>query len=164
LLTLAALVFLMAIRALTILTLLILALLFIGSAYSEVQSRPYGQLPAPVQDDAHAPPYLSALPLAAPLPAPTKKQQSEIGVGTKRFVRPGVEGVRLDWCVGPGQNRGCGPPAAQLFCQNQGYSRAVSMVEEQGVGLAEPTKQIGSHQTCKGPNCSGFLSLTCTKS
>ena len=79
-------------RVLAILTLLILALLFIGSAYSEVQSRPYGEplvAPSPEDDELEPSPYLSALPLAAPLPEPTKRAPSDASLGTKRFVRPG---------------------------------------------------------------------------
>jgi hypothetical protein len=149
----------MAKRALLILALLVFALILIGSAYSEVQSRPYGRKAEP-----GPPPYVQALPNAEELPPPGKQAPAEVGLGTRRFIRPGVAGVRLDWCAGPGPNRGCGPPAAQLFCQNEGYSRAVSMVEEQGVGLAEQTRRIAENRACRGPNCSGFLSITCTKS
>src|SRR5262245_55153913 len=136
----------MAKRAFLILALLLLALVLIGSSYSEVQSRPFGSnKPAP-------PPYVQSLPSAEQLPPPGKMPPAEIGLGTVRFTRPGLDGMRLDWCAGPGPNRGCGPPAAQLFCQSQGFSRAVSLVEEQGVGLTEPTRRISANQTCRGPN------------
>lgn len=146
-------------RALVILALLGLALVFMASAYSEAESRPYNRRGSEPQP----PPYVQALPSAERLPAANKMPPAELGISTRRFVRPGVAGIRLDWCAGPGPNRGCGPPAAQMFCQNEGYSRAVSMVEEQGVGLVEQTRRIGANQACKGPNCSGFLSIICTK-
>lgn len=146
----------MAKRFFSILVLHLLALAFITLAYSRAESRPFGR-------QAETPPYLQALPLARELPPAIKENAPEIGMGTKKFHRPGVEGYRLDWCAS-GAHQGCGPPAAQMFCQWQGYSRAVSMVEEQGVGLVEPTRRIASNRQCLGPDCSGFLSITCTKS
>lgn len=146
-------------RIVAIFFLHLFALLFIGLAYSTAHSRPFG---AP-EPGSEPPPYLAALPLANKMPPPTNPGPEEIGVGTKKFHRPGVEGIRLDWCAGPGPHAGCGPPAAQMFCQWQGYSRAVSMVEEQGVGLAEQTRRIASNTSCHDPDCSGFLAITCSK-
>ncbi|MES2906983.1 MAG: hypothetical protein V4691_08185 [Pseudomonadota bacterium] len=168
-------------RMLTIFLLHLVALIFIGFAYySTAQSRPFGGAPVGAitpgaiavdrgplgspKPGSEPPPYLSALPLANEIPSPLKMGPEEIGVGTKKFHRPGLGGIRLDWCAGPGPHRGCGPPAAQLFCQHQGYSRAVSMVEEQGVGLGEQTRRIASNTSCRGPDCSGFLAITCSNS
>ena len=161
----------MAKRLITIITLHFLALLFMTVSYARVEGRPFGaeggaryisNPPLPNDEKPQPPPYLPSLPQAGEIPPPLINARPATGVGTKKFVRPGVEGFRLDWCAGPGNNLGCGPTAAQLFCQYKGFSRAVSMVEEQGVGLTEPTRRIASNTACTGPDCSGFLSLTCT--
>lgn len=156
-------------RFLTIFAIHTLALLAMMLAYSHAESRPFNAEAVivtrhpPMPREAEPPPSLPSLPEAGELPPPAKPGRPETGLGTRKFVRPGVAGYRLDWCAGPGNDAGCGPPAAQLFCQWEGYNRAVSMVEEQGVGLVEPTRRMASNTQCRGPNCSGFLSITCTK-
>ncbi len=81
---------------------------------------------------------------------------------TRTFERPTVNDVRLDWCKHLGSQ--CGAPAADLFCQQQGYSKAVRFMIEPGIGaFGVPTVLFGDGRICRSPLCSGFLAITCAK-
>lgn len=88
--------------------------------------------------------------------------QFPTGRSVVQFPHPVWGAARLDWCHGPGRSF-CGPPAADAFCRAQGFNRVVSMVEEPNAGLLGPTHQIGSATLCVGPRCSGFVSITCSR-
>ena len=73
------------------------------------------------------------------------------------FHAPSVNGVRIDWCLN--WAAACGKPAADRFCQNNGFTAAKHFEIAQKVG---PTKVLGTGQDC-GPNCDGFKMIECEK-
>lgn len=80
---------------------------------------------------------------------------------SKTFVTPFLNNYRLDWCKMFEQ--GCGQPAAQMYCQKQGYA-AVENFQQQGA-LSVPTMTVGSHAVCdpKFHRCDGFSYIRCRK-
>lgn len=74
------------------------------------------------------------------------------------YSEPEVDGVRVDWCYG--WSKGCGKPAADAYCQSEGYAEAKEFDKAEGVG---PTRVLSTGQLCDDPTCDGFESLTCTK-
>jgi len=69
------------------------------------------------------------------------------------FYKPSL---RLDWCLHWG--RDCGKPAADAFCQMNGYTEAESWKLEGGL----TTFVLGDGKICKG-SCDGFSSINCRK-
>jgi hypothetical protein len=64
------------------------------------------------------------------------------------FDQPQVDGTALDLCREWGSN--CGKPAADSFCQSQGYHESA----EHRVGLNQPpTRIISSGAVCEGGHC-----------
>lgn len=81
---------------------------------------------------------------------------------TRTFETPTINGVRLDWCKHFASQ--CGAPAADLFCQQNGYTRATRFVIDPGIGaFGIPTVIFGDGRLCRAPICSGFRAITCTK-
>lgn len=70
-----------------------------------------------------------------------------------------VQGVALDFCRG--WARDCGKPAADAFCQSQGYAMATDFVTRPN---APPTRVISTGQVCDNMRCSRIGSLTCANS
>jgi hypothetical protein len=83
------------------------------------------------------------------------------GGRTVAFSRPTWNGMRLDWCVQP--RAGCGPWAAQSFCEAHGFRRVVQAVQEAEVGRYAHTSQIGTGLACAGSGCHGFARIVCTR-
>ncbi|WP_457941080.1 hypothetical protein [Mesorhizobium sp. 10J20-29] len=78
------------------------------------------------------------------------------------FAAPEVRGVRLDWCKHWG--RECGGPAANLFCAEKGFSRAVRFLPDPSLGSRNiATVVYGDGRICEGPACTGFRAITCMK-
>ncbi|MCP4319300.1 MAG: hypothetical protein GY789_25775 [Hyphomicrobiales bacterium] len=81
---------------------------------------------------------------------------------TRTFNTPTINGVRLDWCKFFGSQ--CGEPAAELFCQQNGYTRAVRFSIDPGLGaFGVPTVVFGDGRLCRAAICSGFRAITCAK-
>ncbi|MEX3006917.1 hypothetical protein [Hoeflea sp. TYP-13] len=81
---------------------------------------------------------------------------------TRTFSTPTINGVRLDWCKHWGSQ--CGAPAAELFCQQNGYARAVRFSIDPGLGaFGVPTVVFGDGRLCRAAICSGFRAITCAK-
>lgn len=81
---------------------------------------------------------------------------------TRTFERPMINGVRLDWCRFFGSE--CGEPAAELFCQQKGYTRAVRFSIDPRIGAAGlPTVVFGEGRLCRADACSGFEAITCAR-
>ena len=81
---------------------------------------------------------------------------------TQTFSSPSVRGVRLDWCAHFGT--GCGQPAADLFCRENGFTSAGRFSIDANIGRrGVATLVFGDGRLCSGPDCSGFRAITCTK-
>jgi hypothetical protein len=77
----------------------------------------------------------------------------------KKFIRPMIDGVRLDWCKSFAEE--CGKPAADAFCMKMGYEEAKSYG---GPDMApNRTRCVGSREICNGSYCGGFHWIECEK-
>ena len=93
-------------------------------------------------------------------PAPADVQASAaIEVKPSRtFANPKVDGYALDWCREWGQ--ACGKPAADKFCEEEGYSEAIQF-QPQSENNTPPTKTIGDKKVCSESYCDSITSVTC---
>ncbi len=104
---------------------------------------------------ASAPPPAQAA--SAGVPAQAARPPASGGVpATRHFDNPLVEGVALDFCRS--WARECGKPAADAFCQSQGFAAAIDFTRQPH---APPTRVIGSGQVCNGANCARIAAVTC---
>lgn len=72
------------------------------------------------------------------------------------FVKPMLEGYRVDWCLNFGNT--CGEAAADKFCQIKGFRTATDFPIARDIGR---TKTIGDKRVCDDPGCDGFSRITC---
>ncbi len=77
------------------------------------------------------------------------------------FFRPMINGYRLDWCRVWAAD--CGQGAADAFCKNNGYWRAISFEIDDDIGLGDPTYVIGTGQICSEQFCDGFKVISCER-
>ncbi|MDU9050394.1 MAG: hypothetical protein Q3M30_16235 [Candidatus Electrothrix sp. Rat3] len=75
------------------------------------------------------------------------------------FNMPAYRGYRLDWCMAFG--KGCGKPAADAFCQRQGFSKALDFVQDRGVNVS--TMIISNNAICNPVHhrCDSFKVIRC---
>ncbi len=81
------------------------------------------------------------------------------GTETKSFNQPQFKGHLLDWCATWATD--CGKPAADMFCQKNGYEKATAFPKWNNPG--QSTRLIGSNQVCDEAECDGFTSIQCSK-
>ncbi len=72
------------------------------------------------------------------------------------FDNPQVSGYGLDYCKEWGTQ--CGAPAADAFCQSEGYPRAKNF---RFIKNNQKTRTIGGGQVCDGEMCSRITQITC---
>jgi hypothetical protein len=70
---------------------------------------------------------------------------------------PSVNYVRVDQCLHWGTE--CGQPAADYYCQTNGFSTARSFQTEQ----VSPTWVQGNNMKCDAPSCVGFREIVCNR-
>jgi PKD repeat protein len=75
------------------------------------------------------------------------------------FDDPMFGGYRVDLCLTWGTD--CGQPAADAFCEAEGYAQAQSFTIDYGLGELSPTSPIASTEVCDQAYCDGFASITC---
>ena len=81
---------------------------------------------------------------------------------SQSFVAPIIKDFRLDWCRNWGT--GCGGPAAELFCHEKGFDKALRWSIDPNVGARGiPTLVFGDGRLCQAPNCAGFRVIVCTR-
>jgi hypothetical protein len=80
---------------------------------------------------------------------------------TKTIVKPMYGANRLDWCREWAV--GCGKDAADAYCQSIGYESASNFSQAPDIGIASPTRLIGSGAVCDQDFCDGFKTITCYK-
>lgn len=77
----------------------------------------------------------------------------------KEFIRPMIDGVRLDWYKSFAEE--CGKSAADAFCMKMGYRGAKLY---RGPDMApNRTRCVSSDQICNGFYCGGFHWIECEK-
>lgn len=82
---------------------------------------------------------------------------------SKEFKNPHVRGVRLDLCKHQG-GKGCGKPAADLFCKEMSYSRSIGHKVDPRVGeRLGRTLVFGDGALCNGLQCRAFTSILCLR-
>ncbi len=73
-----------------------------------------------------------------------------------RYKNPKVNGYALDYCLTWGTN--CGKPAADAFCRNKGYKKALRFHVRKNT---PPTRVIKSGQICSHAGCDRIDWLAC---
>ncbi|MGI9352640.1 MAG: hypothetical protein ACR2O3_13835 [Rhizobiaceae bacterium] len=82
---------------------------------------------------------------------------------SKNFNQPHVRGVRLDLCKHQG-GKGCGKPAADLFCKEMNYSRSIGHKIDRKTGeQLGRTLIFGDGALCTGYTCRAFASILCLR-
>jgi len=112
-------------------------------------------LPAAAREQILAPPPDE--PAFVRVPVQVARAPASASVpATRHFDNPMVDGVALDHCRS--WARDCGQPAADAFCQSQGFAAAIDFTREHH---APPTRVISSGQVCNGANCARITAVTC---
>src|SRR5208282_1389012 len=112
-------------------------------------------LPAAAGEQALAPPPAEAD--FVRVPAQVARPPASGGApATRRFDNPMVEGMALDYCRL--LERDCGKPAADAFCQSQGFAASIDFTPQ---FHAPPTRVIASGQVCDKPICARMVAITC---
>ncbi|WP_422366539.1 hypothetical protein [Pelagibius sp.] len=114
---------------------------------------------APVQQQQALQP--SPVPAAPVQPAVTAPPRAPSGPQEETFRFPVHQVYRLNFCVEG--DAGCGDPAANTWCESQGFSRAARWAREENIGALYPTVFIGSGAICDKFLCDGFEEITCTR-
>jgi hypothetical protein len=79
----------------------------------------------------------------------------------RQYVKPKIDGYRLDWCYKWGIQ--CGEAAADRFCKSKGYDQSVNFAMAADIGASTPTKLLGTGQICEDDFCDGFAKITCER-
>ncbi len=120
-----------------------------------------GLQPAPPS----APPQQALQPAPEPLVVPTVPAQQvpsrPTGPQEDTFRFPVHQVYRLNFCLADEQ--GCGEPAANKWCESQGFARASRWTREENIGALYPTVFIGNGTICDKFLCDGFEEITCTR-
>lgn len=80
----------------------------------------------------------------------------------EEFVRPRIEGVRLDWCLSYGSD--CGEEVAYKWCIENNYSKPLFWEIDKDIGVTEPTATLNSRESCFKNGCDGFKTIVCYSS
>jgi hypothetical protein len=80
---------------------------------------------------------------------------------SRTFQFPLVQGYRLSACKFGKED--CGEPAANAWCQGQGFQRAADWKIDENVGSLFPTLAIGDFQLCADFVCDSFEEITCAQ-
>ena len=76
------------------------------------------------------------------------------------FASPMMRGYALNFCKH--ENRDCGKPAADLFCQELGFDQAGAFTPDPRAGARGVVSLIfGDGKLCEGTSCEAFAAITC---
>jgi len=75
---------------------------------------------------------------------------------TVTIHNPKVNGMALDYCMKWAQN--CGKPAADAWCQMNGYSESINYILKRG---APPTRNISTGKICNKSYCGRIVEIKC---
>ncbi len=89
----------------------------------------------------------------------TRAMPPSYGPDTQIFDNPRYAGSAVDKCLYSRGDRQCGKPAADRFCELQGYRESISydLIERAG-----NTFLLGSESKCRGSSCDAFRAVACT--
>ena len=73
----------------------------------------------------------------------------------RNYFAPQMDGAPLDACLAGAST--CGKPAADAFCKEQGYIRALTFQRQAG----NATKRLDSGEMCEGNGCTAFKQIKC---
>ncbi|MBC8037337.1 MAG: hypothetical protein H7X89_08980 [Rhizobiales bacterium] len=73
----------------------------------------------------------------------------------RTYFAPEQEGKRLDSCLTDAGD--CGKPAADAFCQRQGFDTSLLFQRE----AMDSTIRLGTGGLCTGPACTSFRQIKC---
>jgi hypothetical protein len=94
---------------------------------------------------------------AAAAPVDGFEPPREVELPTE-FTSPRINGLAVDYCLTWAQN--CGKPAADAFCQSQGFAKSEG---HQVLRDAPPTIVIGDGAICREPYCARMISISCSR-
>lgn len=80
---------------------------------------------------------------------------------TVSYDNPKVGSNPLDLCLTWGS--GCGKPAADAWCVNNGFTESTSHVVANDIGLSTPTRLISNGAVCDQSFCDGISQVTCSR-
>ncbi len=83
------------------------------------------------------------------------------GYEARSFYYPKYEGYRLDWCLEWGNK--CGSPAANVWCRQEHYDRAIDWKKADNIGTTSPTKVIRVGRICSQSHCDSFEWISCER-
>ena len=95
---------------------------------------------------------VSGVKLRGPAPAATPAAES---MNSKTYLDPMINGHYVDNCLNWGSN--CQKPAADYFCQKNGFSGAISFE----LANRRPTWVMGDNKVCNEGFCVGFSRIVC---
>lgn len=124
----------------------------------QAQASPLVVLPA---DPASAPEGVSQPATAVQLPSEAQAALTgnSIPSSGEAFRFPVHKDYRLNFCFSNRED--CGAPAANAWCEAQGFSKALSWKKEANVGAIFPTVLIGTEDVCDKYLCDGFEEISC---
>lgn len=77
----------------------------------------------------------------------------------EQFYEPRIDGLRMDRCLTFA--KGCNEPAANRWCFQEGYEKAIYWELLDNVGDKYPTKTISSKAICNNKSCDSFQFIVC---
>lgn len=78
------------------------------------------------------------------------------------YTEPRVEGLRMDRCLTWG--KACDKQAANHWCIQNRFTKAIYWEIEHNIAEREPTKMLESKQICNHEGCDAFRTIVCYKS
>lgn len=90
--------------------------------------------------------------------AGTRAMPASYGPGTEIFNNPMYRGNAVDKCLYSRGDRQCGKPAADRYCELNGYRESISYDLRERAGN---TFLLGSETQCRGSSCDAFRAVAC---
>ncbi len=90
--------------------------------------------------------------------ANTQALPPSYGPGTEIFKQPRYRGNAVDKCLYSRGDRQCGKPAADRFCELNGYRESITYDLHERHGN---TFLLGSESQCRGSSCDAFRAVAC---
>ena len=91
--------------------------------------------------------------------SPSSRETAGQSPASRVFEKPMYKGYRVDICLNWAQS--CRKPAADRFCQINGFREARSWKIAYDIGYLTPTYVIGDDKTCGMRGCDGFEVIEC---
>lgn len=79
----------------------------------------------------------------------------------RTFDNPSVDGYRVNFCNRSGD--ACGRAVAEKWCADQGYESVTDWTIAEAVDFSSATIRLDDGAICRGRQCDGFRSITCSR-